>query len=412
MAVEVYLPKMSDHMETGRILHWHRKEGDQVERGQVLLEIETDKAIGELEAPASGLLKGVRVQEGMEVPVGEVIAYIARADEEVPALPPFGGGIPALPARESVTTRPQVAFNNEVKVTPVARRMAKDLGVDLGKVRGTGPGGTIRDEDVREYAAARSLAPESPTVGPSPSSISIPVPTSTGPIPGTETISLSKVQLITGQRMSASFQTAPHFYLQVAVDMTRSLELLDQIRKRNEVDAGERITMTVLLVKAVCIAIKKVPRVNAAFEKDHLRVSSEINIGVAIGSEEGLVVPVINNADRRTLGEINQELRQFQAKAKEIRFTPGDLSGGTFTISNLGMYGVDVFQAIINPPQSSILAVGQVIKTPVGMPDDSIALRPMMNLVLSVDHRVLDGMQAAKFLAEVRSLLETPGQML
>jgi pyruvate dehydrogenase E2 component (dihydrolipoamide acetyltransferase) len=234
-----------------------------------------------------------------------------------------------------------------------------------------------------------------------------------------EIIPLSNIQLITGQRMLESFARAPHFYLQAAVDMTLALELLDQVRQQIESEIGERITLTVLLVKAVSAAIKKNPRVNTVFEKDHLRASPpalrgslQINIGVAIGSEEGLVVPVIKNVGDKSLAEITQELKTYQVKAREMRFSAEDLSKGTFTISNLGMYGVDVFQAIINPPQSCILAVGRVIKTPVGLSDDRIALRPMMNMTLSADHRVLDGIQAAKFLVDIKSYLETPGLLL
>ena len=412
MAVEVFLPKMSDHMESGRILHWLVKEGEEVVRGQVLLEIETDKAIGELEAPETGILKGVRAQDGAEVPVGEALAFIARPDESIPTLPPLrllSFESPVSPAAQAET---QPIYRGEIKATPVARRVAKELGVDLSHVKGSGPNGIIRDEDVRSQAArVKPVISETVSL---PESESRPTsqPETIYPDATTEIIPLTNIQLITGQRMVESFTSAPHFYLQAAVDMTLALEHLDQVRQQIEREIGERISLTVLLIKAASAAIKKNMRVNTIFEKDHLSASLQINIGVAIGTEEGLVVPVIKNAGDKSLTEITKDLKTYQAKAREMRFSAEDLSNGTFTISNLGMYGVDVFQAIINPPQSCILAVGRVIKTPVGLSDDQIGLRPMMNMTLSADHRVLDGIQAAKFLAEVKSYLETPSLML
>jgi pyruvate dehydrogenase E2 component (dihydrolipoamide acetyltransferase) len=392
MAVEVFLPKMSDHMESGRILRWLFKEGDAVERGQALLEIETDKATGELEAPASGILTGVRAAEGDSVPVGETLALIARPGEVVqrPA---------ASPAGNTTVTAP--AVEEEIKATPLARRVAKEMGVDLARVKGSGPKGIIRDEDVRSYAASLST--------PTPAAAAVPPPALAGSHQG---LPLSKIQAVTGQRMAESFNRAPHFYVQVSADMTRALDLLDQLKGKIEAETGESLTLTVLLVKATAAAIQKMPRVNTVFERDQPVVTTDINLGIAMSSEEDLFVPVIKQANTKSLADITRELKQLQAKARSKHLTLEDLSGGTFTISNLGMFGVDVFHAIINPPQSSILAVGRVVKTPVGMPDDTIALRPMMNLALSADHRVLDGVQAARFLGELKGLLETPAVLL
>ena len=383
MAVEIFLPKMSDHMETGLVLRWFCKEGDVVELGQPLLEIETDKATGELDAPASGILKGVRVAEGATVAVGATLALIVQPGETISELKQ-----PLLGRTES--TEKQLA-QAEVKATPLARRVAKDLKVDLARVKGSGPNGIIRDEDVSNYATslASSSQASTPTAMPQ-----------------------SKVQLVTGQRMAESFNRAPHFYVQVSVDMTRALDLLEQIKRKIELETGESITLTVLIVKAAAAAIQKMPRLNTVFDGEHLSVSGDINIGIAISIDEELVVPVIKQANSKSLAEITVELKQFQARATHKKLTLEDLSGGTFTISNLGMFGVDVFHAIINPPQSSILAVGRVAKTPVGMPNDTIALRPMMNLALSADHRVLDGVQAARFLGELKGLLESPVQLL
>ncbi len=391
MPVEIYLPKMSDHMESGRIIRWLSKEGETVEQGQPIVEIETDKASGELEAPASGTLTGMRAQEGDSVPVGQTLAMITLPGDGIPKGEPQAGKATGM---------------GEVKATPLARRVAKDLGVDLAKVKGSGPNGVIRDEDVKNYAA--SLAPAPPAA---PVAVP-PVPASPAVKRDGHPLELTRIQQVAGQRMAESFNRAPHFYVQASVDMTRALDLFEQLKSKIEAETGESLTLTVLLVKAAATAIQKMPRLNTVFEGERPVVAADINIGVAMSVEEELVVPVIKQANTKTLGAINKELKQFQAKATEKRLAQEDLSGGTFTISNLGMYGIEVFHAIINPPQSSILAVGRVVKTPTGMPDDTIALRPMMNLALSADHRVLDGVKAARFLGEIKGLLEAPALLL
>jgi len=417
MAVEIYLPKMSDHMETGRIIRWLFKEGDAVKSGQVLLELETDKAVGEIEATASGILKNIRAGDGEEVPVGETLAYIARPDEVVPQLKPFGAAaetagqaaeVSAAPA-ETVPDAP-AGEGGIVPATPVARKVAKELGVDLHKVKGTGPGGRVKEEDVRAYAEAQMTVS---TPVPAPSPLPLPqvdpapaVPPASAPAAPEkdgEHLGLTNIQRITGQRMLESVTTAPHFFLQANIDMTRALELIESASQ-----PGERVSVTSLLVRVVAAALKHHPRVNASFENGAIRAFSQIHIGVAVGTDQGLAVPVVHDASSKLLVEINHEVKEFQSKAKEMRFSPADLDGGTFTISNLGMYGVDVFSAIINPPQSAILAVGRVVKTAVVLEDDTVEVRPMMAVTLSVDHRVLDGIQAARFLAELRNLLENP----
>ncbi len=208
--------------------------------------------------------------------------------------------------------------------------------------------------------------------------------------------------------MAESVHSAPQFALTTSADMTRLLELRDAVMASIEAETGARLSVTAILVRIVADALKRYPRANATFVDGRVKLHAQINIGVAVGTEEGLLVPVIHEADKKSLGEISQELKSLQEKASRMRFGPTDLSGGTFTISNLGMFGIDHFYAIINPPESAILAVGRIIKMPVGMPDDSIALRPMMNMTLSIDHRSLDGMQGAKFLALVKERLEQP----
>ncbi len=407
MAVEIFMPKMSDHMEVGEIIRWLVKEGDRVDKGQIILEVMTDKAVAELEAPASGVLKGIRAgaEDGAEVPVGETFAFIAEPDEEVPVLPPLGSaeakGVeeetpPPAPTPSAEPTPVPGAGEGRagpgpVRATPVARRIAKELGVDLSLVRGTGPGGRITEEDVRAFAEALSATPSAQPAE-----------------EGAEWLDLTSIQRLTGRRMLESLQTAPQFALTINVDMTNALWLREALMERVLAETGERLSVTAILVKVVAAALKSYPRANASFEGGQIKLHPRVNVGVAVGTDDGLVVPVIKEADQKSLVQITQELKSFQDKARQMRFSAEELSGGTFTISNLGMYGVDRFNAIINPPQSAILAVGQIIKTPVGMPDDTIALRPMMSLTLSVDHRSIDGVQGARFLAEIKERLEKP----
>jgi pyruvate dehydrogenase E2 component (dihydrolipoamide acetyltransferase) len=451
MAVEVFMPKMSDHMEAGEIIRWLVKEGDLVEQGQVIMEVMTDKVVADLEASASGVLKGIRAGavDGAIVPVGETFAFIAEPDEEVPTLAPL---VPAEgeEAKEDVQPAPaasppaqDVAKPGAVRATPVARRLARELGVDLSQVKGSGPGGRIKDEDVRAFAEGqKAKPPEAPkAVRASPVArrvareLGIDISQVKGTGPGgrikeedvrsyaealsaaptpqpaeadAEWLELNSIQRLTGQRMLESIQTAPQFALTVNVDVTNLLWLREGLMERIVAETGERLSVTTLLVKIVAAALKQYPLANASFEDGRVKLHPQVNVGVAVGTDDGLVVPIIRNADQKSLVQVTQELKAFQEKAQHMRFTAEDLSGGTFTISNLGMYGIDRFNAIINPPESAILAVGRTVKTPVGMPDDTIALRPLMSLTLTIDHRSMDGVQAAKFLAEIRERIEKP----
>jgi pyruvate dehydrogenase E2 component (dihydrolipoamide acetyltransferase) len=392
MTAEVYIPKMSDHMETGKIIRWLVKEGEMVRRGQVLFEIETDKAVGEVEAPADGVLREVRVMDGGEASVGQPVAFIAPADETIHP-------VSSAPPQPSTILDPQSRI---IPATPVARRAAKALGIDLRRVQGSGPNGRVREEDVRAYHLAEGTAVgnEVPIAqaGPSASSTSL----------ATENLQLSSIQKMTGERMLASIRNIPHFFLQVDVDMTRALDLLAQVRERILSEVGERVSVTALLVRVAAQALKVHPRVNASFEDGAVKIHSQIHIGVAAGAEGGLVVPVIHDADQKDLAQIAAAVKRYQKQLEGLRFAPQELSGATFTLSNLGMYGVDRFSAIINPPQSAILAAGRIVRTPVALEDDRVSVRPMMTLTLSVDHRSLDGVQGAQFLAEMKALLEQP----
>ena len=290
-------------------------------------------------------------------------------------------------AQKEVT--PKVAKG--VRASPVARRVARELGVELSKVHGTGPGGRITEDDVRSFAEPVATTE---TVQPAEAEA--------------KWLDLSAIQRLTGQRMLESVQTMPQFALTTNVDMTDALWLREALMERVLVETDGRLSVTTVLIKVVAAALADYPRANASFVDGRVKLYQHINIGVAMGTERGLVVPVVKETDQKSLIQITQELKTFQEKAQRMRFSTEELTGSTFTISNLGMYGVDHFTAIVNPPESAILAVGRIIKTPVGMPDDTIALRPLMNLCLSVDHRSMDGIQGAKFLAIVKERLEKP----
>jgi pyruvate dehydrogenase E2 component (dihydrolipoamide acetyltransferase) len=466
MAVEVFMPKMSDHMEVGEIIRWLVKEGDQVEAGQVIMEVMTDKVVADLEAPASGVLKGIRAgaEDGAVVPVGETFAFIVEPGEDVPVLPPLGPAgdsevedkapsPPSAPGVPPPAPTERAAVAGRVRATPVARRLAKELGMDLSLVKGTGPEGRIKEEDVRAFAEAqadrsppgKAKPPEATVVRASPVArrvareLGVDLAQIKGTGPGgrvreedvrafaetlaaapaaqpseedVEWLDLTPIQRRTGERMLESVQTAPQFALTAEVDVTNLLWLREALMERVLAETGERLSVTAMLVKVVATTLKSYPRANAFYEAGRVKLNPQVNVGVAVGTDDGLVVPVIREADQKSLTQITQELKSFQVKAQRMRFTAEDLSGGTFTISNLGMYGIDRFGAIINPPESAILAVGRIIKKPVGMPDDTIALRPMMSLTLSIDHRSMDGVQGAQFLAGVKERIEKPHFLL
>jgi pyruvate dehydrogenase E2 component (dihydrolipoamide acetyltransferase) len=399
--VEVFIHKMTDHMESGRIIRWLVKEGERVEQNQAIMEVETDKAVAELESPASGILKGIRpgAIEGAQAPVGETLAFIAEPGEEVPVLAPLAS-VSARAADEAAVRRAEIVPTQvakpQVRATPAVRRIARELDIDLSLVKGTGPDGKISEEDVRSFAAARGGSPagEPTLAADSPELV--------------EWADLSTVQRLTGQRMVQSIQTAPQFALTVSTDMTNALQLREELIDQTVAETGERLSITALLVKVVATALRHHARANASYEAGRVKLHKQVNVGIAMGAEEGLVVPVIKEADQKSLVQIVRELQIFREKARQMRFGSDDLSGGTFTISNLGMYAIDQFSAIVNPPQSAILAVGRVIKTPVVLPDNTITPRPVMSLTLTVDHRVMDGVVGAKFLAEIKERLEKP----
>jgi len=439
MAVEFFIPKMSDHMEQGEIVNWLVNEGDRVEAGQGILEIMTDKVTAEVEAPASGILKGIRkgVEKGITIQVGETIAYITESDdEEVPELPPLMPSETEAPRKGK--DLPGVIEGQTINATSVAMKLAEQFKIDLTKVKGSGPGGRIQKEDVAAYRAesprgeplpdrvkaspaarrrAREAGIDIRTVkGTGPDNLITEndviaytsAPSSAGVEGGEELLNLTPVQKLTGERMLYSVTTAPQFSLDITADVEKLLWIRDGMMEQVESETGKRLSITTLLIKIVASALRTYPRANSSFETGRLKIYADVNINVAVGGPAGLVAPVIKNADRKTLSQINGEIKLFEEKMKDMHFTSEELTGGYFTVSNLGMYGIDRFRAIVNPPQSAILACGRIIQTPVGTAEKTVVLRPVMNLTLTVDHRCLDGIQGAQFLNLIKQMIENP----
>ncbi len=408
---KVNMPKLSDTMEEGTVLEWKKDEGADVHRGDVLADIESDKAAFELEAEADGVFHIV-VAQGAAVPVGEVIATIGEAVPAPAATPsppapepPPEGRLPAsgpsetppkgrTPANGPGATEP----DGRVKASPLARRLAQEMGVDLARVQGTGPDGRIVKEDV---VAAAERAPDS---APAPSRAPRPAPPrQVGP--EIEVEEPTGMQALIARRMTQSKTTVPHFYVTVEVRMDEAMSVRDQLRRT--VEGADKLTVTDMLVRACALALRKFPEVNASWVDNRFERKRSVNIGVAVAREKGLVVPVIRDADRLDLVAISIESRQLVERARAGKATQEDLSGGSFSISNLGMYGVDEFLAIINPPEAGILAIGAV-KDAVVVEDGEISVAKVMRMSLSVDHRVFYGATAAEFMAEVARLMENP----
>jgi pyruvate dehydrogenase E2 component (dihydrolipoamide acetyltransferase) len=476
MPVAVIMPKLEMSQETATVIDWIKAEGESVAKGEPLLTVETDKVTIEIESPASGILAGVRVGPDDVVPVTETIAFLLQPDEELAAdLSQESGRSEGVGDRgeqreavdqETIRSAPVRGRS----ATPVARRMAADLGVDLTTVSGTGPAGRITKSDVeaarrqqalggrgdgglegkvRATPAARRVAHEQGTdlaalIGSGPrgriqvadvlaqsdvlagapagqhaASADVLVPVA-GPGEDVEVVPLLGMRRTIAARMQQSYQTAPHITLTVEVDMSATQVLRRELNERAAALDVPRVSVTAILVKVCAWALQRHRWVNASLRGEDLR-SAEIhlgkpsNVGVAVALEEGLIVPVIHHAEQLGIAGISQRLCDLTERARQGRLTPEDVRDGTFTISNLGMYGIDHFTAILNPPESAILAVGRIAKRSVVVEceeGDEVVIRPMMNMTLSADHRVLDGAVAARFLRDIVDLLEHPGYLL
>ncbi len=383
MAAEVIMPALGMAQETGKVLRWLKAEGDAVVKGEPLLEIETDKVTVELEAPAAGTLAAVSAAEGDEVPVGRAIAYVLAAGEAAPAPSAPARAEAAAPAPIAAVPVPAATEARPARrplASPKARRLAAKRGVDLGAVVGTGPGGAIVAADVQNGGA--SPAPAAAPVG--------------------------TVWRVMAERTTASWQQVPHFYLRRAVDASRLNSWRDAVRKR---DDGARVTHTDLLVKLAAEALRRHPRVNSSWRDGTVVPGERINVAIAVATDEALVAPVIHDADRLELAAIASRRLELVQAAREGRLRPDDVSGGTFTVSNLGMYGVDSFDAIVNAPQAAILAVGRITDRIVAI-DGQPHVRPILELSVSFDHRVVDGARGAEFLDSLASLIEEPAGLV
>ncbi len=422
MATEIILPKFGFTHEQSQIARWLKHEGDRVEKGEPVVEVTTDKINMEVEAPEDGILAGLRAREGDTLATTEILAYVVQPGEEPPSAP-----VPKEPAAPEPHLGPHPASPKPARATPLAARIAGQRGLDLNRLSGTGPGGRITRRDVEAVRqaltsriaatpAARRLAGERHVAlsdlsgsGPRGRVQAEDVLSATDPglaTEGAQSIPLVGMRAAIAERMAFSARTAPHFTLQVDVDATR----MEALRQRLNQEGSERISATAILVKAVASALAGHPEVNASLEGNVIQLHPEIHVGVAVALQDGLVVPVIHRVQDKSLQAIAGELRQLTERARQGRLGQHDLSGGTFTISNLGMYGIDRFSAIINPPESAILAVGRLARRAIPASDtgDEIVVRTMCTLSLSVDHRVLDGAMAARFLDDLHRLLEMP----
>ena len=397
MAISIVMPALEMAQETGKLLAWRKKEGEAVTKGEPLLEIETDKAVVEIEAPSDGILAGITSHEGAVVPVGETIAWIVAPGEQPPA--PSAIATPTARTKQApakaATAAPSAAVapaSQNINISPKARRLAKEHGIDIAQIHGTGPDGTITTEDVLAAKESSGAAPKADAASPAPGA-------------------LSTIARLMAERTTKSWTTVPHFFVIRDVDAGALLDLQKKIKAQSQSSESVSPTITDCLVSLVARVIERYPVMNASWVNDAVRLNSSINISLAIAVSEGVVAPVIQNANKVTLAEIAARRAAVTERARAARLLPADLSGGTFTISNLGMFKVDAFTAIIMPPQAAVLAIGAVSDRVVAV-DGKPAVRPVMTLSLSSDHRLIDGARAAAFLNDVVDAIREPQKLL
>ena len=400
MAFSVVMPALEMAQETGKLLAWRKNEGDRVTKGEPLLEIETDKAVVEVEAPADGILAGIKAAIGADIPVGQTIAWIVAAGEAPPV--ETASTAPAARAGSHAKTEPShtaaapasgsaPAAASSAKISPKARRLAKELGVDLATVRGSGSGGEILASDIQAAGSASAASDVEKKSG------SIEVPTSLG--------------RIMAERTTQSWTTVPHFFVSREIEATALNEYRESVVSEIERSHQVRITHTDLLVALAARVLLKHPRLNASWSAEGIRLHDHVNMGIAIAVNDGAVAAVIPNAQAASLAEISVQRRDVSERARAGKLRPADIADATFTISNLGMYQVDQFSAIITPPQAAILAVGGIADRVVAVQGQP-AVRPMMTLTISCDHRVADGARAALFLRDLADAIGNPGTIL
>lgn len=412
MAISVVMPALEMAQDTGKLVSWRKKEGEKVAKGEILLEVETDKAVVEVEALADGTLGGVKAQPGDVIPVGQTIAWLLATGESVPASEaPAHAAVAARPAASASASAVAAAQAPKaapaapagpVRISPKARRLAKEHGVDIATLRGSGADGEILAADILE--AARSAGAPAAAAAPAPASA--PAPSAAG-----SEQRLSSIGRLMAERTTQSWTTVPHFFATREFDATALVRARGELSAGIEKSHGVRPTHTDLLIALVARALAKHPRVNASWTGSTIRLNPEINVAVAMAVDDGVVTSVIRNAAKLGVGEIAVQRRDLTERARANRLRPEDISGATFTISNLGMYHVDSFTAIIVPPQAAILAVSAVKDRVIAL-DGHPAVRPVMSMTLSSDHRVVDGARAAAFLHDLVGLLLEAQQSL
>jgi pyruvate dehydrogenase E2 component (dihydrolipoamide acetyltransferase) len=393
------MPQMGYDMREGTVVRWRKQEGEPISRGEIIAEIETDKATVEMEAFSSGVLGRIVAEEGRTVPVGELIAIITEPGEAVPAVEDMTGGRaatttpsqaaqpPPAPQQTSPAAAPSPAVSGEVRASPIARRLAVEKGIDLAQVTGTGPGGRITESDVLAYEE-RIEAAATPPDG---------------------RVELTRMRRAIARVTTQSKREAPHFYVTSEIDMTEAMALRRQLNEA--LQDGTRVSVNDMIVKAVARVLEKYPNFNASFQEDYLRLNPDLNIGIAIALEEGLIVPAIPGCQNKSLAEIARASSDLRERAGGGTLRAEEYTGATFSVSNLGMFDVDSFAAIIFPPNAAVLAVGSVKEQPV-VRDGQIAIAQIMKATISVDHRVADGAEGAQFLMEVKQYLERPVSLL
>ncbi|GAB1447338.1 pyruvate dehydrogenase complex dihydrolipoamide acetyltransferase [Bacteroidota bacterium] len=410
MAEIIRMPKMSDTMTEGVIVSWLKNVGDSIKPGDILAEVETDKATMELENYIKGTLLHIGIPAGGSVPVDALIAIVGQAGEDISALLNAPAGAPAAPSASAETTSTSevssstpasnpapVASDSRVKASPLAKSIAKEKGIDLSTIQGSGDNGRIVKKDLENISAQANSTSTAKT-------ISLPQITSQESF---EEVTLSQMRKTIARRLSESKHTAPHFYLTMSIRMDKAMAARKAMNEVSEV----KISMNDIIIKAVALSLRKNPHVNASWLGDKIRYNHHINIGVAVAIEDGLIVPVVKFADNKSISHISAEVKQLADKAKNKKLQPSEFEGNTFTISNLGMYGIDEFTAIINPPDACILAVGAAKETAV-VENGQIQVGNVMKVTLSCDHRVVDGALGSAFLQTLKDLLENPFKML